>query len=213
MRQTTLTAPPTAGRDTDADEVLVAAARGGDDRALDALLTRYRPLVRGQARRYFMVGGDRQDVLQEGMIGLYKAIRDFDAARQPTFRHFAELCVTRQIISAVKAATRHKHAPLNTYVSLHTPPAHGDDEGGELVHRLADDDADPAAVVLRADDVAAVRAACAEVLSDLEGEVLRRYAAGESYAEIAAAVGRHTKAVDNAIQRIKRKLDGVLRGA
>ena len=128
----------------DADEALVCRVWQGDEDALDTLLSRYRSLVRTKARSYFLVGADREDVVQEGMIGLYKAIRDFDAARQTTFRGFADLCVTRQIISAIKSATRQKHSPLNGYVSLHLPAYHDDEPEQELVDHVVSADLDPA---------------------------------------------------------------------
>jgi RNA polymerase sigma-H factor len=120
----------------DADEALLCRVWQGDEDALDALLNRYRSLVRTKAHSYFLVGGDREDVVQEGMIGLYKAIRDFDAAKQMTFRGFADLCVTRQIISAIKTATRQKHSPLNGYVSLHLPAYQDDEPEQELVDHV-----------------------------------------------------------------------------
>ncbi len=196
--------------DQQTDEQLVARAAAGDDVALAELLDRFKPQVRAKARTYFVAGGDRQDVIQEGMIGLYKAVRDYDIERHPSFRHFAELCVTRQIITAVKAATRHKHSPLNAYVSLQG--AAGPDESIDNDHmvELADDGTDPLNAITSAADMAQLRAFCLEVLSSLETEVLVRYVSGESYATIAAELGRHTKAIDNAVQRVKRKLEGYL---
>jgi RNA polymerase sporulation-specific sigma factor len=197
------------------DEDLVALARDGDEAALSELLDRFRPQVRSKARSYYLVGGDRHDVVQEGMIGLYKAIRDYDRSRHPSFRHFADLCVTRQVISAVKAATRHKHSPLNAYVSLNTPIGgdHDEEDHSTYIDRLVDDTGDPLQQVTSASEMAALRAFCAKVLSDLETEVLVRYVAGETYAEIADALGRHTKAIDNAVQRIKRKLESYVEHA
>jgi RNA polymerase sporulation-specific sigma factor len=196
-------------RDHRCDEDLVALARDGDDAALRELVDRFRPQVAAKARTYFLVGGDRQDVVQEGMIGLYKAVRDYDRSRHPSFRHFADLCVTRQVITAVKGATRHKHAPLNRYVSLQAPATTGEGDEGEAAYadRLADDAADPAHAVAGAAEVAELRAFCRQVLSEMEAEVLARYVAGDSYAQIADELGRHTKAIDNAVQRIKRKLE------
>ncbi|CAN5154933.1 RNA polymerase sporulation sigma factor SigH [soil metagenome] len=191
-----------------ADEALVAFARSGDDRAVEILLDRFKPQVRSKARTYFLVGGDRQDVIQEGMIGLYKAVRDYDQAKHPSFRHFADMCVTRQVITAVNAATRHKHAPLNSYVSLHgSTGGDGDDHEPELADRITDVGQDPADRVASTSDLEQLKAFCLEVLSDLETEVLVRYVAGETYHAIAADLGRHTKAIDNAVQRIKRKLE------
>lgn len=191
------------------DEDLAALAVAGDDTALNELLHRFRPLVHAKARTYFLAGGDRQDVIQEGMIGLYKAIRDYDRARHPRFGHFADLCVTRQVITAVKGATRHKHTPLNRYVSLHGPKGlFADDEREpDLAERIPDVAPDPADRVTSAAELAQLKSFCAQVLSDLESEVLIRYVNGETYGDIAAELGRHTKAIDNAIQRIKRKLE------
>lgn len=195
-------------KDQRTDEDLVALARDGDDGALGELVDRFRPHVASKARTYFLVGGDRQDVIQEGMIGLYKAVRDYDRSKHPSFRHFADLCVTRQVITAVKGATRHKHAPLNRYVSLSAPATtDGEDAEPDYADRLADGDADPVVQVTSAAELAELRAFCRQVLSDLEAEVLTRYVAGDSYAEIADELGRHTKAIDNAVQRIKRKLE------
>jgi RNA polymerase sporulation-specific sigma factor len=194
---------------SEADESLVAAAWGGDEQALRVLLDRYRGFVRGKARSYFLVGADRDDVVQEGMIGLYKAIRDFDPSRQASFRAFAELCVTRQIITAIKSATRQKHGPLNSYVSLHLP-AQGEDSDQELVDFVPSELADPCESVVSREQLAHLESWFAEILSELEAEVLQRYVDGESYAEIADALQRHVKSIDNALQRIKRKLDAHL---
>ena len=191
------------------DDALVSRSRAGDERALAALLGRYRGFVRSKARSYFLAGADREDVVQEGMIGLYKAIRDFDAARQISFRAFADLCVTRQIITAVKTAMRLKHGPLNTYVSF-SLPAHGDDGDVELADTIAVLVDDPCDHVMAGYDLAELERCFGEILSDLEAEVLQRHVSGESYAEIALAMDRHVKSIDNALQRIKRKLDGYL---
>ena len=191
------------------DETLIARAWRGDDGALAHLLERYRGFVRGKARSYFLVGADREDVVQEGMIGLYKAIRDFDPSHQSSFRAFADLCVTRQIITAIKSATRQKHGPLNSAVSLHLT-APGDDGDGELLDSFASGEADPCDRVVSTEELADLERRFAEILSDLECEVLQRYIDGQSYAEIAEALQRHVKTVDNALQRIKRKLDGAL---
>ncbi len=196
-------APPASAT----DEELVGRAWTGDDRALETLLERYRPFVRAKARSYFLVGADREDVVQEGMIGLYKAIRDYDATRQASFRGFAELCVTRQIITAIKTATRQKHAPLNSYVSLYLPSCHGDDAHHEIVDSFVSNADDPADSVVSSQELAVLEAYFGEILSDLEAEVLQRYIEGQSYQEIALELDRHVKSIDNALQRIKRKLD------
>ena len=188
---------------------LILKARAGDDAAVHELLDRYRVLARSKARSYFLVGSDRDDVVQEGMIGLYKAIRDFNPDKGASFRTFAELCVTRQIVTAVKGATRMKHAPLSTSVSLDKPV--GGDEGdklGDLIPALAS--ADPATAVVSADQLRALQRHFDEVLSDLEQQVLRHHVEGKSYDQIAAMLQRHVKSVDNALQRIKKKLQAHL---
>jgi len=198
--------------DVRTDDELVAAARAGDDVALATLLTRYRAFARARARSYFLVGADRDDIVQEGMIGLYKAVRDFDCTMETSFRAFAELCVTRQMISAVKAATRHKHGPLNSYVSFSRPVAADDDDDRVLADVLpAGSYADPAERVVSAERIRALQSHVNDVLSDLEVEVLRLYVDGQTYTEIAETLQRHTKAIDNALQRVKRKLDTHLR--
>ncbi|MDI6843532.1 MAG: RNA polymerase sporulation sigma factor SigH [Anaerosomatales bacterium] len=187
---------------------LIQAAQAGDDRASTEILRRYRGFVRCKARSYFLAGADREDVIQEGMIGLYKAIRDYDPSKQSSFRSFAELCVTRQLITAIKSATRQKHAPLNSYVSLSRTA--GPEEEGERV--LADilavrEVCDPAELVISAWEATSIREGFLSALSPFESEVLRLYVNGKSYQEVADTLGRHTKAVDNAIQRIKRKVE------
>lgn len=191
------------------DEDLVGLAAAGDDHALAELLRRLNPIVRAKTKTYFLAGGDRQDVIQEGLIGLYKAVCDYDQTKHPSFRHFAELCVTRQVISAVKSATRHKHSPLNAYISLSSPAPNESDV--DCWPQLADADADPAAQVESVAAVLHLRSLCDNVLTDLEKEVLIGYVQGDSYAVIAARLGRSSKAVDNAVQRIKHKLKGRLR--
>jgi RNA polymerase sporulation-specific sigma factor len=194
------------------DDELVMAARSGDDSALCDLLNKYRAFARVKARSYFLVGADREDIVQEGMIGLYKAIRDFNPDMQSSFRAFAELCVTRQIITAIKTATRQKHGPLNNYVSFERPVG-GDDDGERVLGDVLPSRAisDPADLVISAERIRALQAHFDEVLSDLETEVLRLYVEGKSYQEIAERLQRHVKSIDNALQRIKRKLEGHLR--
>jgi RNA polymerase sporulation-specific sigma factor len=194
------------------DDDLVLAARSGDDGALCDLLNKYRAFARVKARSYFLVGADREDIVQEGMIGLYKAIRDFNPDMQSSFRAFAELCVTRQIITAIKTATRQKHGPLNNYVSF-SRPVSGDDDGERVLGDVIPTTAisDPADLVISAERIRALQAHFDEVLSDLETEVLRLYVEGKSYQEIAERLQRHVKSIDNALQRIKRKLEGHLR--
>lgn len=190
------------------DEELVSRFQAGDHNSLEVLIQRYRRFARAKTRTYFLVGADADDVEQEGLIGLYKAARDFRADRQSSFRAFAELCVTRQVISAIKAATRHKHQPLNRYVSI--SGVRGSDDPSEgAVEELLDDHraCDPADEVVSQEQIDAIRRSMAENLSNLEVEVLRLYVEGKSYNEIGSHLGRHVKSIDNALQRIKRKLD------
>jgi len=155
-----------------------------------------------------LVGADRDDIIQEGMIGLFKAIRDYDPSRQASFHSFAELCVTRQIITAVKSATRRKHSPLNGYVSL-SKPASPEDDGERLLSDIiaAREICDPAEIVIGAWETDFIRSGIVDTLSSFEHDVLKLYTGGKSYQEIAEDLGRHTKAVDNALQRIKRKME------
>jgi len=190
------------------DVALVLASRDGDQLASCELVRRYRALIRSKARSYYLVGADRDDIMQEGLIGLFKAIRDYDPAREASFHSFAELCVTRQIITAVKAATRRKHSPLNGYVSL-SRSASPDEEGERLLADIlaAKEICDPAEIVLGAWETNYIRGGVVDSLSQFERQVLRLYTVGKSYAEIADSLGRHTKAVDNALQRVKRKME------
>ncbi len=193
-----------AFKDTEDDE-LVELARIGDDTAIEELLQRYRHYARAKARSYFLAGADKEDIVQEGMIGLFKAIRDFQAEKNTAFRVFAELCITRQIITAIKTATRQKHIPLNSYVSLNKPASGEDDRPLEeaLVHGAID----PAEMVISAEEISSIKASMGKVLSSLETEVLQLYMDGKSYQQIADMLGRHVKSIDNALQRIKRKLE------
>lgn len=187
------------------DEEIALYAKKGSMRAAEHLLSKYKSLVEGKARSYFLVGADHEDIVQEGMIGLYKAIRDFRTDKQACFRAFADLCVTRQIITAVKTATRQKHVPLNRYVSLHQGAAN-DDSDGALIDIMADSCvADPEKVVLDAHVRECLSSAQGE-LSTLESRVLRYYMQGMSYREMASLLSCRTKSVDNALQRAKRKL-------
>ena len=191
------------------DEVLVRQFHEGEVEALDLLLERYRRFAGAKARGYFLAGGDNDDLQQEAMIGLFKAIRDFRHG-QSSFRAFAELCVTRQIMTAIKGACRQKHQPLNRYVSLWGLRVI-DDPSERLVEELFDQRVpDPADEVVSLEGQAAMRAALATMLSSLEVDVLRLHLDGCSYQEISDRLGRHTKAVDNALQRIKRKLEAHL---
>jgi RNA polymerase sporulation-specific sigma factor len=203
------TAPPRLAVVKPTDEGLVRQARDGDERALLELLERYRGFARSKARSYFLVGGDREDIVQEGMIGLYKAVRDYADGHGASFRSFAELCITRQILTAIKTATRQKHSPLNSYVSFDRP--HDDDPEHTLGESLAVEvTADPLERIVEDDDLRALQDTFDEVLSGLETEVLQLYVEGRSYQEIAQQLGRRVKSIDNALQRIKRKLERAL---
>ncbi|HVL63969.1 MAG TPA: RNA polymerase sporulation sigma factor SigH [Actinomycetota bacterium] len=189
------------------DEDLVALYHAGNAAAAEMLVDRYRDFTRMKVRSYFVAGGDREDVIQEGMIGLYKAIRDYDQTRERSFRTFADVCITRQVFSAVKAARRFKHGPLNTYVSLSSPHP-GDESGDPPALRAAVATApDPSDLVVSGEEIQAIRMAFSELLSDFEAETLHLYVEGKSYVEIAERMGRTPKAIDNAIQRIRRKID------
>jgi RNA polymerase sporulation-specific sigma factor len=198
--------PPSLAPAGATDEQLVQRSREGDDRALVELLERYRGFARCRGRSYFLVGGDREDIVQEGMIGLYKAVRDYADGHGASFRSFAQLCITRQILTAIKSATRQKHTPLNSYVSFDRP--HEDDPDRTVGESLAiETDADPLELLVADDDLRQLQHAFDEVLSGLETEVLHLYLEGRSYQEIAERLGRRVKSIDNALQRVKRKLE------
>lgn len=189
------------------DEDLVEAAKAGDDRASEFLIHKYRNFVRVKAKAYFLVGADREDIIQEGMIGLYKAIRDFRRDKLSSFRAFAELCITRQIITAIKTATRQKHIPLNSYVSLNKP-IYDDDSDRTLLDVLGGlRVADPEELVINREASARMRQRIRQNLSELEHRVLNLYLDGKSYQEMANELQRHVKSIDNALQRVKRKLE------
>ena len=190
------------------DLQLVLRARNGDNVALDALIRRYTTFVRLKASSYFLAGGDGDDLVQEGLIGLYKAVRDFRPDKETSFRSFAELCVTRQIITAIKTATRFKHQPLNQYVSFSHTPA-GQDSDGEctLGDALPGSTVDePSVVVISTEELQSLVGALGSGLSRLESNALRLYLEGSSYEEMAAELGCDTKTIDNALQRVKRKV-------
>jgi RNA polymerase sporulation-specific sigma factor len=189
------------------DEELVARVRSGDDGAIERLLNRYRHYARAKARMYFIVGADPDDIIQEGMIGLFHAIRDFEPRHNTAFRAFAELCITRRVISAIKNATRQKHMPLNSYVSLDHHES-GLEDGGPLSDALvASVPSDPADIVISSQEIENLKESIGRLLTDLETEVLKLYMEGESYQQIAEKLGRHVKSIDNALQRIKRKME------
>ena len=189
------------------DEDIALLARDGDEAALELLLMKYKNFVRSKARSYFLIGADHEDIVQEGMIGLFKAIRDFRPDKLTSFRAFAELCVTRQIITAIKTATRQKHIPLNSYVSLNRP-IYDEESDRTLMDVLSEVQmAGPEELLISQEDYSSVEKRISEVLSDLEMEVLNAYLEGKSYQEIAQDLGRHVKSIDNALQRVKRKLE------
>jgi RNA polymerase sporulation-specific sigma factor len=192
------------------DEELVAQARDGSEAALETLINKYKNFVRAKARSYFLVGADREDIIQEGMIGLYKAVRDFRNDKLSSFRAFAELCVTRQIITAIKTATRQKHIPLNSYVSLNKP-IYDEDSDRTLLDVLSGVHvSDPEELVINREEFDDIEEKMGEILSDLEWKVLVSYLEGRSYQEIAVDLNRHVKSIDNALQRVKRKLEKYL---
>ena len=190
-----------------ADLQLVMRARNGDQKALDELMRRYAGFVRLKASSYFLAGGDAEDLIQEGLIGLYKAVRDF-SPELSSFRSFAELCVTRQIITAIKTATRFKHAPLNTYVSFSHTPAGQESDGdctlGDALPGPSVDD--PSVCVISTEELQSLVFTVGTGLSHLEAEALRLYLDGLSYEEMAEELGCDTKTIDNALQRVKRKI-------
>ena len=190
------------------DDALALLAQGGDAQAQQVLIERYRRFARAKGRGYFLVGGDNDDIEQEALIGLYKAIRDYQVDRLASFRAFAELCITRQIITAIKTATRQKHQALIQYVSI-SGVGGGDDPGERTIEDLLDDHnvADPAEHVVSGERMDTMRAAMAAMLSGLEVDVLRLYVEGKTYQEIGERLNRHVKSIDNALQRIKRKVD------
>jgi RNA polymerase sporulation-specific sigma factor len=187
---------------------LIAAARNGDERAMDELIRRYHGFVRLKASSYFLAGGDSSDLVQEGLVGLFKAVRDFRSDKETSFRSFAELCITRQIITAIKTATRFKHAPLNTYVSFSHTPAGQDLDAectlGDALPGPAVDD--PATCVISSDELQSLLACLGSTLSPLESQVLTYYLEGRSYEAIGDLIGCDPKTVDNALQRVKRKV-------
>lgn len=192
------------------DEDIVGEAKGGNNVALEFLILKYKNFVKAKARSYFLIGADREDIIQEGMIGLYKAIRDFRGDKLSSFRAFAELCITRQIITAIKTATRQKHIPLNSYVSLNKP-IYDEDSDRTLLDVLSGTKiTDPEELMINREEYNDIEYKMNEILSDLEWKVLTLYLEGKSYQEIAEDLERHVKSIDNALQRVKRKLERYL---
>lgn len=192
------------------EEEIVIEAQNGDIRAQEYVISKYESFVKAKSKSYFLIGADKEDIYQEGMIGLYKAIRDFNYEKSSTFKGFAELCVTRQIITAIKTATRQKHIPLNTYISLNKPVSEDDSERTLLDILSTIKISDPEELIIGKEEKARIENAIAKVLSDLEMEVLQSYLDGKSYQEIACDLDRQAKSIDNALQRVKRKLEKCL---
>jgi RNA polymerase sporulation-specific sigma factor len=193
------------------DEDVILDAKAGNENALEYLINKYKSFVRAKARTYFLIGADREDIIQEGMIGLFKAIRDYKGDKLSSFRAFAELCITRQIITAIKTATRQKHIPLNSYVSLNKPIF--DEESDRTLMDIISEEciSDPEELVINREEFKGIENKMGEILSSLEWEVLTLYLEGKSYQEIAEELDRHVKSIDNALQRVKRKLETYLK--
>ena len=192
------------------DEQIIEDARSGNVKALEYIINKYKSFVCAKARTYFLVGADREDIIQEGMIGLFKAIRDFKEDKLSSFRAFAELCITRQIITAIKAATRQKHIPLNSYVSLNKP-IYDEESDRTLMDIISEESvSDPEEMMINREEFLCMELKMGELLSGLEWEVLSLYLQGRSYQEIAEDLDRHVKSIDNALQRVKRKLEKYL---
>lgn len=186
------------------DEQLIEQLRAGDDGIMDYILNKYKPLVLGKANAMYLIGGDTDDLIQEGMIGLFKAIRDFKPDRESTFFHFAEICITRQLYSAVEASNRKKHVPLNTYVSFYSQIG---EEGKSLAETLPTGDMDnPEQLIISQENLRVFWEQLRERLSSMESQVLDEYLAGLNYRQIADKLGKSPKAIDNALSRIKSKI-------
>ena len=193
------------------DDEVIASIREGHPMALEFLIDRYKNFVKSKARTYFLIGADRDDIIQEGMIGLFKAIRDYDREKLASFRSFAEICITRQMITAIKSATRQKHIPLNTYISLNKPVYEQETDRTLLDILEGTKDPDPLDVFISREEIDNLETQIGEVLSELEWKVLRRYVEGKSYLEISNEINRDSKCIDNALQRVKKKLEKHLR--
>jgi RNA polymerase sporulation-specific sigma factor len=189
------------------DKILIEMAQSGDSEALAFLINKYQNFVRMKARPYFLIGADKEDLVQEGMIGLYKAIRDFKEDKMASFYGFAELCITRQIITAIKTATRQKHGPLNSYVSLDKPLSNEESKYTLMDMISGEKITNPEAMLINQEKAAYIELKIAELLSDLERRVLTLYMDGQSYVEISEELNTHIKSIDNALQRVKRKLE------
>ena len=190
------------------DEKIVMSAKAGNEKALNYIINKYKNYVRAKTKTYFLIGADKEDIFQEGMIGLYKAIRDYREDKLTSFKAFADVCITRQIITAVKTATRQKHIPLNSYISLNKP-LYDDDADRTLIDVIGSSGkiSDPEEMMITREEIAAMADKLNKVLSKLELNVLTLYLEGKSYQEVADEMNRHVKSIDNALQRVKRKLE------
>lgn len=194
------------------DQELVEMIRDGHDFALDFLMNKYKALVERKAKSYYLIGAGKEDVIQEGMIGLFKAIRDYNPNREASFYSFADLCVTRQMISAVKASTRQKHIPLNSYISLNKPIFEEDSDKTDLLQVMPSNKiVDPEEVLIGQENLHTIEDELAKRLSKMENEILSLYVDGINYVEIAEMTNRPVKSVDNALQRIKKKVEQILK--
>jgi RNA polymerase sporulation-specific sigma factor len=191
------------------DEKIVELANAGDNRALEYIFYKYKDFVKMKTNSYYIVGADRDDIVQEGMIGLYKAVRTYDEFRSASFRSFADICVTRQLITAIKTATRQKHLPLNTYVSL-SRTGYGNGDNGYVESACVASSADPMELFIGKEYMDSIEQKLDNLLSSLEREVLKFYLEGRSYEEIATELNRRVKSIDNALQRVKRKMERYL---
>lgn len=192
------------------DDEILELIHQGDNQALDYLIHKYKNFVRAKARTYFLIGADKEDIIQEGMIGLYKAIRDYNEDKLTSFKAFAELCITRQIITAIKTATRQKHIPLNSYVSL-DKPIYDEESDRTLLDVIAGSTAiDPQELLVNQEKFGDMEVKLSELLSEFERGVLQLYLEGRTYQEISADLNRHVKSIDNALQRVKRKLEQLM---
>jgi len=192
------------------DEEVVTLGRSGDKAALEHIMSEYKYIVRQKAKDYFLVGADRDDIVQEGMIGLFKAIRDFDDTKFASFKTFAQICIKRQMITAIKTATRQKHAPLNSYVSLSKPVFEDDTTERSFIDTIAGAESfEPEFEVVAKESFVITQNKIDEVLSDFEIRVLQMYIDGKSYRDISVILKRSAKSIDNALQRVKRKIAGI----
>ncbi len=210
MLKTAQTTAQQIDLNNESDEEIVKLAKQGEEIATEYLINKYKNFVRVKAKSYLLVGADREDIIQEGMIGLYKAIRDFRADKLSSFRAFPELCITRQIITAIKTATRQKHIPLNSYISLNKPIYDEDSDRTMLDILSGTKITDPEEVFISHELSDDLRERIQENLSDLESQVLLSYLEGKSYQEMAKELDRHVKSIDNALQRVKRKIEKTL---